>query len=77
MMVINWWLANHPLITQSKTSLDSLGFLAQGFWSLFYKLTLFDIPNRQLNLILRILEPKQSKAIATLLALYVLDAQAK
>ena len=27
---------------RSKTTLDSLGFLAQGFWSWFCKLTLFD-----------------------------------
>ena len=47
MTVINRWLATgmlqyHPLITRSKASLDSSGFLAQGFWSWFYKLALFD-----------------------------------
>ena len=37
--------SNHSLITRSKVSLDSSGFLAQEFWSWFCKLPLFDTPN--------------------------------
>ena len=47
---------------RSKTSLDSSGFLTQGFWSWFCKLLLFDTSNYWSNPILESLEHKPNKA---------------